>query len=123
MKQGKRRICIMAAAALLAFALCQPVRRRKQTAKSVVSSRCRETVLALFWMFCGGMAVITLTPRWVVWAMIDLVNHGIWNAGSYPFFAWGDVNLIPFQTFAADMGVILHNGFVDLFHEALLLLG
>ena len=91
-----------AAAALLAFALCQPVRRRKQTAKSVVSSRCRETALALFWMFCGGMAVITLTPRWAVWAMIDLVNHGIWNAGGYPFFAWGDVNLIPFQTFAAD---------------------
>lgn len=62
----------------------------------------RETVLALFWMFCGGMAVVTLTPRWVIWALVDLKNHGIWNAAGNPCFAWGSVNWVPFRTFAAD---------------------
>ena len=30
--------------------------------------------MALFWMFCGGMALVTLTPRWVVQALADLLK-------------------------------------------------
>lgn len=91
-----------AALALAAAIAFRSVRWKELAARGLESSRCRETVLALFWMFCGGMAVITLTPRWVIWSLIDLVNHGIWNAAGDPFFSWGTMNWLPFRTFAAD---------------------
>ena len=86
-----------AAAALLVFACCRRSRKRSLAEKGLRSSCCRETVQALFWMFCGGMAVVTLTPRWLV----ELVRSGAWNAAE-PFFAWGSINAFPFATFAAD---------------------
>ena len=54
--------------------------------------------MALFWMFCGGMAVLTLTPRWVVWSLVDLLHGYRWNVGDYPFFSLGSANWRLFQT-------------------------
>ena len=54
--------------------------------------------MALFWMFCGGMALVTLTPRWVVQALADLLQGCGWNGEGNPFFAPGTVNLVPFRT-------------------------
>ena len=54
--------------------------------------------MALFWMFCGGMALVTLTPRWVVQALADLLQGCGWNGEGNPFFAPGTVNLSPFRT-------------------------
>ena len=45
--------------------------------------------MALFWMFCGGMALVTLTPRWVVQALADLLQGCGWNGEGNPFFAPG----------------------------------
>ena len=64
--------------------------------------------MALFWMYCGGMAVLTLLPRWVVPAIGDLLAHGIWNAGGAPFFAVGGANLVPFATFG-DLYILAGN--------------
>ena len=58
--------------------------------------------MALFWMFCGGMAALTLAPRWVVWSLVDLLHGYTWNTGGDPFFELGTVSLVPFRTFAAD---------------------
>ncbi len=54
--------------------------------------------MTLFWMFCGGMALVTLTPRWVVQALADLLQGCGWNGEGNPFFALGTVNLVPFRT-------------------------
>lgn len=54
--------------------------------------------MALFWMFCGGMAMVTLAPRWVVQALADLLQGCGWNGEGNPFFALGTVNLVPFRT-------------------------
>ena len=54
--------------------------------------------MALFWMFCGGMALVTLTPRWVVQALAGLLQGCGWNGEGHPFFAPGTVNLVPFRT-------------------------
>ena len=54
--------------------------------------------MALFWMFCGGMALVTLTPRWVVQALADLLQGCGWDGEGNPFFAPGTVNLVPFRT-------------------------
>ena len=54
--------------------------------------------MALFWMFCGGMALVTLTPRWVVQALAGLLQGCGWNGEGNPFFAPGTVNLVPFRT-------------------------
>ena len=61
--------------------------------------------MALFWMFCGGMALVTLTPRWVVQALAGLLQGCGWNGEGNPFFAPGTVNLVPFRTL--DDGYIL----------------
>lgn len=88
--------------ALALFLLLRPLRRRRLAAAGRSSPPLREAFLALFWMFCGGMAMITVTPRWTVWAFVDLVHGRRWNGAGYPFFEPGNVNLIPFDTFAAD---------------------
>lgn len=82
-----------ALAALALYGCLYPVRRRRLASAGLVSPRPRECLLALFWMFCGGMAVLTLTP----WGF-DLFSVLRWGWEG-PFFRLGDVNLIPFQTF------------------------
>lgn len=85
----------------LAVYLClRPWRNRRLAGRNLFSPRLRELVLALLWIFCGGMAAVTLTPRWVVPSMADVAHGYGWNAGGYPFFALGTVSLMPFRTFS-----------------------
>ena len=88
-------------AALALYVCLHPWRKRRLKATGLVSSRRREAVLALFWMFCGGMAMGTLTP-WG-FSLFDALRWG-WPE---PFFQMGDVNLIPFQTFSLG-GILLY---------------
>ena len=85
--------------ALAAFGCLRSWRKRRLAEKGQISPALREGAMALFWMFCGGMAAVTLTPRWVVWSLIDCLHGYAWNVGGYPFFEWGTVSLMPFQTF------------------------
>ena len=88
----------------LALYLCLlPFRRSRLKGKKLYSSFARETALALFWMYCGGMAVLTVCPRWVVWSVIDVLHGHRWNVSGYPFFELGNINLVPFRTFAPDI--------------------
>lgn len=88
---------------VLAVWLClTPWRRKRLTAAGLRSGGTREVTLALFGMFCGGMAVITLLPRWVVSSFVDVANGYGWNAGNYPFFTPGTANFQLFRTFRGD---------------------
>lgn len=87
----------------LALWLClMPGRRSRLRRSGLHSGAVREVVLALFVMFCGGMAIITICPRWVVSSLRDVANGYGWNAGGYPFFSWGDVSFTLFRTFQLD---------------------
>lgn len=88
-------------AALALYICLLPWRSRRLKAAGMASSRRREAVLALFGMFCGGMAMLTLTP----WGF-DLAGVLRWG-WTGPFFQLGEVNLIPFQTFGSS-GVLLY---------------
>ena len=90
-----------ALAALVLYVCLYSGRRRRLRAVGLVSSQRRECLLALFWMFDGGMAALTLTP----WGF-DLFSVLRWGWAG-PFFQLGDMNLIPFQTFALS-GVLLY---------------
>lgn len=90
-----------ALAALTLYGCLYSWRRRRLEAAGLVSLWRRECLLALFWMFCGGMIMLTLTP----WGF-NLIAVLRWGWAE-PFFQMGDVNLIPFQTFASE-GVLLY---------------
>ena len=85
--------------ALLLFLLFRPLRLHRLKKKRLSSALPREAALALFWMFCGGMAMVTLTPYWVSSALLDLLHGYGWNAAGAPFFRLGRVNPVPFKTF------------------------
>lgn len=89
-------------AALAVYGCLLPWRRRRLRRAGLASPTFREGAMALFWMFCGGMAVLTLMPRWVVWSLLDVLHGYAWNGAGDPFFERGTVNLRPFQTFGAD---------------------
>ena len=96
-----RYLFAMAWGALPSLAVCLallPLRRRRLRRLGLVSSLAREGMLILFWMFCGAMALLTLTPRWVVSSLADVWNGYRWNAGEYPYFMTGTVNLTPLRT-------------------------
>lgn len=95
--------------ALAVFVALRAPRRRRLRERHLASSGPREGALALFGMFCGGMAVLTLTPRWVVWSLVDLLRGYSWNVGGYPFFEPGLMNLRPFQTFQFSVYILLGN--------------
>ena len=95
-------------ASLGVYGLIWPFRLRCMKKNGLCGSKFREAVMALFWMYCGGMAVLTLLPRWVVPAIGNLLTHGIWNAGGAPFFAVGGANLVPFATFG-DLYILVGN--------------
>ena len=88
-------------AALALYGCLYSRRMGKLKTMGLASSRGREAVLVLSWMFCGGMAMVTLTP-WG-FSLFDVLRWG-W-AG--PFFQLGYVNLVPFQTFCLS-GVLLY---------------
>ena len=88
-------------AALALYGCLYSRRMGKLKTMGLASSRGREAVLVWSWMFCGGMAMVTLTP-WG-FSLFDVLRWG-W-AG--PFFQLGYVNLVPFQTFCLS-GVLLY---------------
>ena len=82
------------AAVILYFCLYR-WRRSRLAKQDLKSGASREGVLLLFWMFCGGMAVLTLTPWGFHW--ITFLRYGMLSdQGS--FFSLGDINLIPFNS-------------------------
>ncbi len=83
-----------ALAVLLFFAL-RTRRAHRLRDRGLASTRLREGTLLLFWLFCGGMAVLTLTPGWFNWLALlrGLVpDHA-------PFFTLGSWNLVPGRCF------------------------
>lgn len=84
---------ILAAAGL--YACLYVPRKRRLVSMGLKSTLRREVLLILFWMFCGGMAVLTLTPWGFHWRI--LLEYGV-ISDQGTFFALGDINLIPFQS-------------------------
>lgn len=95
-------LSVGAALALALFGCLFFWRMNRLKRNGLQSSFWREIALAVFWMYCGGMAVLTLTPTWVVSSLVDVFHGYSWNAAHYPFFSIGTINLQLFQTFAAD---------------------
>lgn len=96
--------------ALLVYLCLLPLRRKHLASQNLCSSAPREAAAALFWMFCGGMALLTLTPWWVSSSLLDLLHGHPWNIGEYPFFELGAVNLVPFRALGdrfIDLGNII----------------
>lgn len=90
-----------AVVAALAYAALLPFRSRRLTRFGLSSPCHREFLLFLFFLFCGGMALITLTPRWFHW--LSLLTGGT----TAPFFSLGTFNLIPFRTVSFDTWSLL----------------
>lgn len=95
--------------ALAMFFGLRPFRLRRLAGKGLGSPSCREAVLALFWMYCGGAAILGLTPRWVVRSLAGLPLGIPWNEAGLPFFSPGNVNLIPFDTFSQSTYILIAN--------------
>ena len=95
--------------ALALFWCLRPLRLRRLREKELCSSLCRETVLALFWMYCGGAAVLGLTPRWVVRSLAGLPLGMPWNPAGLPVFRPGTVSLVPFGTFSDSLYILAAN--------------
>ena len=87
--------------AALTYVCLLPVRKRKLTQAGLFSPRHREFILFLFFLFCGGMALITLTPRWFHWLTL------LTGAQTETYFQIGSINWIPFRTFAFDSWSLL----------------
>lgn len=95
--------------ALALFFLLRPLRLGRLGRKGLASPPRREAALALFWMYCGGAAILGLTPRWVVPALADLPLGGAWNEAGLPFFSLGTVSLVPFRTFSYSAYILAAN--------------
>ena len=77
-----RQMVPLGAAALAVFFLLRPARKRRLSGMNLVSSARRETALALFLVFCAGLAALTLFPA-NFWAYVfDWVfRRDYWNWG------------------------------------------
>ena len=95
--------------ALALFFSLRPLRLRRLKQKGLRSSSRRETALALFWMYCGGAAILGLTPRWVVRSLAGLPLGTPWNEAGLPFFSPGNVNLVLFDTFSQSTYILAAN--------------
>lgn len=95
--------------ALTLFLAARPLRLRRLGGRGLSSPPPREAALALFWMFCGGAALLGLTPRWVVRSLAGLPLGIPWNQAGLPFFSPGNVNLIPFDTFSQSAYILAAN--------------
>lgn len=89
--------------AAILFPALYPLRKKRLTAKGLTSKPAREVLLALLWMFCGGLAVLTLTPPGFHW--LAAIRHSY----SSPVFSVGSINLIPFQTLGQSGLILLGN--------------
>lgn len=85
------------------YALLLPLRRRKLAQKGLVSPLLREVALLVFVLFCGGLALLTLTPRWFHW--LELLRGT--QAGHPPYFTPGDAYFTLFHSFALDSWALL----------------
>ncbi len=79
--------------ALALFAAALPLRRRRLKRLGLRSAPWREAVLALFWAWCGAMAMVLFFPS--DFDLLNVLRQGY--AG--PFFRPGDMNLQLFRTF------------------------
>lgn len=85
-------------AALILFLCLRPWRKQRLAGLGLTSSPLREGAMALFWMFCSGMMLLTLTPRW-----FNLLSIIIDCPASLPaFFTPGSINLTPLRTFGLE---------------------
>lgn len=91
------------------FLLLRPPRTRRLRRRGLCSSPARETVLALFWAWCGAIAMIALTPRWVIHSFENLLHGLPWNPTGKPFFSPGSVSLEFFKTFSYSSYVLMGN--------------
>ena len=60
-------------------------------------------------MYCGGAAVLGLTPRWVVRSLAGLPLGSPWNPDGLPVFSPGTVSLVPFGTFSDSAYILAAN--------------
>lgn len=95
--------------ALALFFCLRPLRLRRLVQKGLSSPFRREAVMALFWTYCGGAALLGLTPRWVVRSLAGLPLGTPWNEAGLPFFSPGNVNLVPFDTFSQSTYILIAN--------------
>ena len=89
--------------AAVLFAALFPLRQKRLRRQRLVSGPLREALMALFWLFCGGMAVLTLTPPALDFSWKNFATL------SGPLFSMGSVNLIPFRTFTQSGLILLGN--------------
>ena len=75
--------------AAIAFFALRPWRLKRLAGLGLSSSRPREGALLLFWLFCGGMAMLTLTPYWFDWLALIRGLRPIHP----PFFTLGRIDL------------------------------
>ena len=75
--------------AAIAFFVLRPWRLKRLAGRGLSSSRLREGTLLLFWMYCGGMAMLTLTPYWFDWFALIRGLRPIHP----PFFTLGRIEL------------------------------
>lgn len=95
--------------ALALFFILRPLRLRRLRGKGLLTRPLREAVLALFWTYCGGAALLGLTPRWVVYSLAALPLGTPWNEAGLPVFAPGSVSLVPFLTFSYSTYILAAN--------------
>ena len=81
------------ALALTLFLLLLPWRKNHLWKNGLVSGRMREIALALFWLYCGGLAALLLMPDWYDFELI--LFHKPMQA---PFFQMGSFSLELFQS-------------------------
>ena len=75
--------------AAILFFILRPWRLKRLAGLELSSSRMREGALLLFWLFCGGMAMLTLTPYWFDWLALIRGLRPIHP----PFFTLGRIEL------------------------------
>ena len=92
----------MALALLLWLALC-PLRRRRLRRLGLHSGLRREMALAAFVLYCGGMAMLTLTPR--DFHPYEALRHGYEG----PYFRIGTLNLALLRSLRYSKAIFLAN--------------
>ena len=75
--------------AAITFFILRPWRLKRLAGLELSSPRLREGALLLFWLFCGGMAILTLTPYWFDWLALVRGLKPIHP----PFFTLGRIEL------------------------------
>lgn len=81
----------------LVYLVLYPVRKRRLARAGQNSGTLRESAMLVFFLFCGALAILVLTPRWFHW--VSILNEG---AGDAAWFQPGSVNWIPFRTFSVE---------------------